>query len=665
MKTRYRSLAGVMIAAASLAPQGGSAQVQTLVIGEGGVDWIDSIEETIGVDTTAVAAGTIQPFELDPAVNIASGPVTENGNLTNTFGEVWGFRRASAGLTGTAPAEVTTDGSPFIYGSRGAGQIIDGDTLLASDPDPIAHYTIDLGFPLPISRVSWFSPPSGRTTTREFSGQLIKDLFPRQYVLSASLNAAEFLSTPTSTNFVDVIENNPNQVDRVADVRFEAQFMRYVRVRFPTRGFIAEMEFYGEGFVPGIGYVSRLFDMGEPVNFGRLHYEFERVETTGFGTEHVLTPDADVSLAVRTRSGRDDTPLIHHVVTELGTEWIVDVTEFNRAPAPAGGSTNAPGQQGSVQDDLANWSFWSASQLESGEAIGAPDGRQFFQVRAFMTSEEMFSYGRLRSITVEFSPLLANPVVAEVALLNEPSPQDGVVEVPLGEPVTLTYDVRAEFSSASQVGFNGLRLSTPEPVEFQRFEMGDPLVEVPLDSMFVRDESLEIYFPSNPVQQGANVPLRLTFVTRVFNFSTIFEGEVFQIGGENLPQSIDGGNASDAVSTNDLIVIAPLNRLEVLSELAMASSVLTPNGDGFNDGLRLSYSLHGVQSANVEVAIHDLSGRVVHRLADDVLGAGRYTDTWDGTVDGTTVPPGTYLVRVAVDTDLGTFEQTRVLAIAY
>ncbi|HIG15892.1 MAG TPA: hypothetical protein EYQ31_00515 [Candidatus Handelsmanbacteria bacterium] len=665
MKTRYRSLAGVMIAAASLAPQGGSAQVQTLVIGEGGVDWIDSIEETIGVDTTAVAAGTIQPFELDPAVNIASGPVTKNGNLTNTFGEIWGFRRASAGLTGTAPAEVTTDGSPFIYGSRGAGQIVDGDTLLASDPDPIAHYTIDLGFPLPISRVSWFSPPSGRTTTREFSGQLIKDLFPRQYVLSASLNAAEFLSTPTSTNFVDVIENNPNQVDRVADVRFEAQFMRYVRVRFPTRGFIAEMEFYGEGFVPGIGYVSRLFDMGEPVNFGRLHYEFERVETTGFGTEHVLTPDADVSLAVRTRSGRDDTPLIHHVVTELGTEWIVDVTEFNRAPAPAGGSTNAPGQQGSVQDDLANWSFWSASQLESGEAIGAPDGRQFFQVRAFMTSEEMFSYGRLRSITVEFSPLLANPVVAEVALLDEPSPQDGVVEVPLGEPVTLTYDVRAEFSSASQVGFNGLRLSTPEPAEFQRFEMGDPLVEVPLDSMFVRDESLEIYFPSNPVQQGANVPLRLTFVTRVFNFSTIFEGEVFQIGGENLPQSIDGGNASDAVSTNDLIVIAPLNRLEVLSELAMASSVLTPNGDGFNDGLRLSYSLHGVQSANVEVAIHDLSCRVVHRLAYDVLGAGRYTDTWDGTVDGTTVPPGTYLVRVAVDTDLGTFEQTRVLAIAY
>ena len=665
MTIRFRSLAGALVAAVLVTPQASSAQVQTLVIGEGGVDWIDSIEETIGVDTTAAVAGAIQPFELDPAVNIAAGPVTANGNLTNIFGEVWGFRRASAGLTGTAPAEVTTDGSPFIYGSRGAGQIVDGDVLLASDPDPIAHYTIDLGFPLPISRMSWFSPPSGRTTTREFSGQLIKDLFPREYVLSASLNATEFLSTPTSNNFVDVIENNTNQVDRITDVRFEPQFMRYVRARFPTRGFIAEMEFYGEGFVPGISYVSQLFDMGEPVNFGRLHYEFERFETTGFGADHVPAPDAPVSLAVQTRSGRDDTPLIHHVVTELGTEWVVDVTEFNRSPAPAGGSTNAPGQQGSVQDDVANWSFWSASQLESGEAIRAPDGRQFFQVRAFLSSQDVFSYGRLRSITVEFSPLLANPVVAEVALLDEPNPLDGVVEVPLGEPVTLTYDVRAEFTSAAQGGFNGLRLNTPGPVDFQRFEMGEPLVEVQPDSLFVREQSLEIYFPSNPVQPGANVPLRLTFGTRVFSFITLFDGEVFQIGGENLAQSIDAGDASEAVSTNGLRVIAPLTRLEVLSELVIESKVLTPNGDGINDALQLSYTLRGVQSSRVKVTIHDLSGRVVQRLTDDVFDEGRYIETWDGSVDGMTVPPGAYLVRVTVDTDLGTFERIRIVAIAY
>ena len=212
VKTRFHSLASAVVATTFLTTQSRFAQVQTLVIGDGGVHWIESIEETIGVDTAAVAAGAIQPFELDPAINIAVGPPTANGNFTNAFGEIWKLRTGAAGLSGAAPLTVTTDGSPFVYGSRGGLQIVDGDSLKASDPDPIAHYTMDLGFPLPINRVTWYAPPSGRTTSRGISGQLIKDLFPRQYVLSGSLNAAEFLFTPKSADFDGVIERNPNPV---------------------------------------------------------------------------------------------------------------------------------------------------------------------------------------------------------------------------------------------------------------------------------------------------------------------------------------------------------------------------------------------------------------------------------------------------------------------
>ena len=93
-----------------------------------------------------------------------------------------------------------------------------------------------------------------------------------------------------------------------------------MRVRFPTRGFIAEVEFYGEGFAPKTRYVSRLFDMDEPVNFGRLLYDFEVFRSEGFGSDPVLDPDAAVQLAVEVRSGRDDTPLVYHITTELGTE---------------------------------------------------------------------------------------------------------------------------------------------------------------------------------------------------------------------------------------------------------------------------------------------------------------------------------------------------------
>ena len=661
MKNAIRVSFSVLLAL----PIAGTAEVRTLVIGEGGVDWVESIEQTLGLDR-GLAADGLQPVELDPSVNINVGPLTESGQFTNIFGGVWG-------ISANAPDVLGTDGTPFMYGSRGRRQVVDGDIDLASDSEPIAHYTMDFGFPLPINRITFFPPATGRLTLKGFYGLLLKDQYPRQYMLSASLNDQEYLFTsPWTTDLDNVLERKLNQSERVADVRFPTQFMRFARVRFPLKGFIAEIEAYGEGFAPQTSYVSRLIDMGEQVNFGRLHYDFERYRTTGFGTDQVLAPDAPVHLAVETRSGRDDTPLIYHVITELGTQRVVDLTTFNRAPAPSGGGSDAvkfqgvaPGQRGSVLDDIANWSFWSAAHLSSGEEIRAPDGRQFIQVRAFFTSEEIFAFGRLKSISIDFSPLLANPVLGEVALVDDPNPQDGVVEVPLGEPVTLTYDIRAEFSSSSQTGFNAIRLITPEAVEFQRFEMGEPLTEVQPDSMIVGAKSLEVYFASNPVAQATNTPIRLTFGTRVFNFNTLFEGEVFQIGGANLPQSIDGGDASALVSTNDLRVFASLDKLEVLSELDLGSVAVTPNGDGVNDGLALSFTLHGIDAADVDVGIYDLSGRLVHRLVSEPRGEGRYTESWDARVKGAHTPPGTYLLRVAVDTDLGTFEKTRTIAIAY
>ena len=240
-----------------------------------------------------------------------------------------------------------------------------------------------------------------------------------------------------------------------------------------------------------------------------------------------------------------------------------------------------------------------------------------------------------------------------------------MVEVPLGEPVSLTYDVRADFTSDSQVGFDAIRLETPEAVEFQRFEMGEPLVAVTPDSLIVGTGALVVYFPSNPVLPAANTPLRLTFNTRVFNFSTEFSGQVFQIGGENLSQSIEGGDATPTVSTNDLRVIAPLDKLEVLSELDLESPVITPNGDGIHDELQLSYTLHGIASGGVEAGVYDLAGRLVRRLASESRSEGRYIDSWSGQIEGRQVPPGTYLVRVAVETDLGTFKKIRTVAIAY
>jgi hypothetical protein len=648
-------------------PLAADAQVERLVIGQDGLDWRESSQDLLGLDDS-VTIGSLQPFELDPLINIGVGPKTEKGQSTNILGYVWGSDSPTAdrrvpGRQMPPPASVE-DKTAWVYGSWGSASTIDGDVDQPTHSWVVNGYTFDLGLVVPLNRVVFFPPERGRGAAGPYLGLLFRDLFPRQYVVSGSLNPQEFLFSDPSNDFNQLLSSDLSHDEQVADARFPTQFLRFTRVRFPEPGFVAEVEFYGEGFLPETRYTSQLLDMGEPVNFGRLQYDFEVYRSSGSGGEPALAPDAPVQIAIEVRSGRDETPLVYHIIDELRREIVAAFEDWDKAPRKL--DRGFPGQQGAVEDDLANWSFWSVPHYTAGEGIRVPDGRQFIQLRASITSEEVFAFGRLNSLSIEYSPLLANPLVGEVALVEDPHPTGGVAEVPLGEPVMLTYDVRADFSSETQTGFNAIRLQTPEAADLQRFEMGEPLVIVEPDSVTVNDRELVVHFPSHPVNRTSNQPVRLTFATQVFNYITMFEGEAFQIGGENLPQSIDGGDATSLVSTDGLQVFTPLQRLEVLAGVDLGARVLTPNGDGVHDELEVSFTLQGIEAAVVDVSIYDLGGRLVRRLVDgEMRSEGRYRDVWDGMGDRGLVAPGLYLARVAVDTDLGTFEQTQSMAVAY
>ena len=679
----FKAILSLAAVALLILPQVSVAQVQRLVIGQGGLDWLEASEDLLGLDQAA-SPGSLQPFELDPAINVAVGEQTKSGQFTNIFGHTWS-------ISSSAP-ENAIEKTPWVYGSRGRAQTIDGDLDRPTDVAPVSDYTFDLGLPIPLYRVVFFPPEKGRTvaslqdavwsggafgsvTVR--SGLLIKDQFPRHYWVSGTLDEQEFLSQTCEyqthsrghcqDDFDKILGSSLNQTERVADVRFPTEVVRFARVRFPLFGIIAEVEFYGQGFLPHTRYVSQMLDMSEPVNFGRLHFEFERFRSSGFGADPISTPEAPVQLAVEVRTGHDDTPRVYHIITDIGGEKEVTEKQYNRAPSAERASyiQGIPGQKGSVQDDITNWSFWSTPHHSTGEQLHVPDRRQFLQLRASINSQEAFAFGRLTSMSIEYSPLLAGVVLGEVAQMEDPQPANGTVEVPLGELVTLTYDVRADFAASSQSGFNAIRLQTPEAVDFLRFQMGDPLEDVELDSLTTGDHELRVYFPSSPITPGSHPPIRLIFRTRVFNFNTLMAGEVFDTDGENLPQSIEAGDASPLVSTNDLHVFTPTARLQVLSELELGSRVVTPNADRVNDDLPISFTLHGIAAGDVQVELYDLSGRLLRRLVDETRGEGYYTELWDGTDATGQVVPGLYLVRVAVGTDLGTFVQTRTVAVAY
>ena len=64
---------------------------------------------------------------------------------------------------------------------------------------------------------------------------------------------------------------------------------------------------------------------------------------------------------------------------------------------------------------------------------------------------------------------------------------------------------------------------------------------------------------------------------------------------------------------------------------------------------------------DVTIDICDLSGRSVHRLTSAQRSSGSYSDIWNGRDEyGNALPPGLYIVRVAIDGDFKQFEDVRL-----
>ena len=113
---------------------------------------------------------------------------------------------------------------------------------------------------------------------------------------------------------------------------------------------LSEIEVYGEGFAPETSYRTAVIDLGAPVNFGRIFWEFEKFRKTLGEAEPIPAPDAPISLVLETRTGRDDTPKAHYIISDIGTERQVDEAAYNKAleksPFVQG---NRPGDKSSIK----------------------------------------------------------------------------------------------------------------------------------------------------------------------------------------------------------------------------------------------------------------------------------------------------------------------------
>ena len=515
------------------------------------------------------------------------------------------------------------------------------------------RFEFDLGTRIPINRILFFPRPFGV----DDQGRPYSEDFIRGYSLFSS----------DGLNFTQ--DNRPDysllrQVEftreDTAEVLFPLQFIRFVRlhVNSPNPFEIAEFQLFGTGFAPQASYTSKIIDLGEAANFSRLEWTVAGLRQEG--TNQVVVEDSDTEIAIRMRTGTDDNPRVFFRLVDRFTREreVVTEDEYNKL---------SQNEQGGFQDDQVNWSLWSSPFTSSGQRIALPSPRRYFQFEIAMKSRSILDGIQVSSLSVEHSiPPLAQQLIGEVSVLDEPRPPRSVAVVPVGQFVTFAYDLIADVAG-TDIGFDAIRIFTPSSQpKFGELFIGNPPEKVEPTEIIEELGSLTVLFPSSHRITGRDV-LQIIFDAQVFVQGSFLNAEVFDTQSEEVPQRVLSGDANPDVTTNTLRVLtAAESAREILSSFEVTPRVFSPNGDAINEEALIALTLSQlVKPVEVEVAIFDLAGRRVRTLAREER-SGNHIRPWDGRDDNEQLlPVGIYLVKVSVNADQESFVQAETVGIVY
>jgi hypothetical protein len=156
-----------------------------------------------------------------------------------------------------------------------------------------------------------------------------------------------------------------------------------------------------------------------------------------------------------------------------------------------------------------------------------------------------------------------------------------------------------------------------------------------------------------------------TFDSPVYVPGTRFGGRVYESSRTEAGQQIVPGDASPTIDSDNLAVSWDLEG-ELIGNLTVSPTWITPNNDGVNDAVTISVGvLQLLEAGAVSIGIFDLSGRLIWE-SRELRGSGPGSAVWSG-VDrhGQRVIPGVYVYRVSVEAAAGKDTRTGVIGVAY
>ncbi len=663
--------------------QSTTAQISHWQLGGSGLAWSENDTTRLFVDF-ATTPGAIQPTYFTQDETVFS-------HIDN-----WAFWRDPSDrifdyLDGETPRMWKWNhGVPDP--SENGSWLIDSDPITYNPPkaDRIEKETFTMDLAVSVPAVAFgFIPPSegfrsdGTPLKTDFvpAFQVTASVAPEPPVLEGNVN-------PLSTVIADVNSNFEPHV-RIDFTRQYLRFFRYRRtlslldedaqgksgnVAIALIGSISEFQLFAQGVPRQAIYKTKVTDLGEPVNFGRLFWQATKFRMVN-GTP-VETPDAAAQLKIEVRTGLDDDPAVYHEYMDTGLERVVSRdhyenalrTRFVRITAASDLSERQPkpGVRASIGYDSDNWTFWSAPFVESGQPISLRNGT-YLQFRIAMESDSFDDFVRLDSLWIETAPLLAANVRGEVAPLDDPQPVGGITQVPLGQAIEFVYDLQADFETVNAPGFDLLRIRTGHQTQLKSLQLGEGRTETLPAEVIQESEGLLIHLPER-ITRANNPPVRIVFGTEIFEFATTFQSEVLDSERDVLPQPVVGADVGEALSTNSLRVLGTTEqKTAFIQNLTFSSSVFTPNGDGINDELHVAYSLFRLPEAvPVVLEVYSLDGRRVALVEAGLQNAGPQSLRWDGRDEtGQWLPPGLYLTALNLRSEFAADPQLRPLGIAY
>ena len=525
------------------------------------------------------------------------------------------------------------------------------------------NFLFDLGHPVHLTRVRFF--------TREDDGSLVTCGFGRwqtgecrsggldpvpRFILAANdgdpgkkgkrtHNPPYNSRTPHEYRFdFDVLHEGPGA--DVVDLEFPSiptrrlLFQVFAKDRLSWE--VAEFEIFGRGFVPVATYRSNVIDLGEPLSIGELTW-----------AGRVKEPARNL---LRMRSGGDDQPHVYWRRTFRGEEE-VPYGEDGGPLTRQQYERLEPAEVGSVTHDLENWNGWNAPyDFAAGRGLPNTDRPRRFAQFDVSFSATPEAGGELVYLQFPASPLLAAEARGEIV----------PAAVPAGEVSRFTLKLKPRFEPGDP-GFDGLVVATAARVTAvdPTGRLGEN--EVDLELVRLDEKGFAVQFPGVGIERTEEL-IEVGFEAEIFAYDTLFRAGLTSSGQPfEVPQPVIAGNADDLSDSDRLRVALVRIPRQPIHTLRLSPPAFTPNGDGANDFLEIEYELVNLAgNVRVRIAVYDLSGRWVGQVGDGLAASGLYRASWDGRgPQGAPLPPGMYLLELAVTSDSGEKRAQRLVSLAY